>query len=184
IDTNEQVRHMPIAMALVVKEENIPDVLAAFMNSKLRIQVTQFHWQHCRDSIQPVVHEAPPPSEARPVAQAQPGGGGRRGGRGEGGGRGEAVRERRGSTGGGRLRGEGGRGEGGREGGGPGLRMGAAQTSGSIFGGQTGTGEASVDQEEDMSLMDVSIYGIASLYEKYPPKPATESTTPAVEPAK
>jgi hypothetical protein len=38
------------------------------------------------------------------------------------------------------------------------------------------------EQEEDMNLVELAVYGIASLYERFPPKkeqPAADSTTPA-----
>jgi hypothetical protein len=179
IDRNEQVRHMPVAMALVVKEENIPDVLAAFTNSKLRIEVTQFHWDHFRDSIQPHIPETPSaPSPGPAVAQA-PGmrGSGRRG-------MAEmAEGPRRGPVANPRL-------AGGGEGGDPrGMGMGVQfrpgggqNPSGNLFGNPTGTGTQSVDQEEDMGLVEISVYGVASLYERFPEKTKTEAATTPAQP--
>ena len=61
-DVSDQVRHMPVAMVVVVDEEHLPELLAAFVNSKLRIQITQYHWQHCREPMNPrnAGEETPP----------------------------------------------------------------------------------------------------------------------------
>jgi hypothetical protein len=171
MDVNEQVRHMPVAMMLVIREENVPEVLAAFTNSKLRIQVTQIHWQHFRESVQPVIQEEPP-EQPQEVAQATP----RRrpGGKGEvsESGPGGVEAQQRSRTG--RA--------GKRSGGAPTFRLGPNQGSGISLGGspKLRTGPESVDQEEDMGLIEVSVYGIASLYERYPPKPTSDAPgTPA-----
>jgi len=185
IDANEQVRHMPVAMTLIVKEENIPDVLAAFTNSKLRIQVTQFHWQHYRGSIQPHAEETPGPAPtSQPVVQAPAAGprGGGRFGEGREGGRGEATPQR-GPVGAAR------RFAGSQEGMGsvaPQLQLGLGNQPGrGLFGNAPGgTGSQSVDQEEDMGLMEISIYGVASLYEKYPPKAAPADAAQPAQPAR
>jgi len=66
-DVGDQVRHMPVAMAVVIDEEHLPELLAAFANSKLHIQITQYHWQHCRDHMNPQNMEETP--------QYTPGGG-------------------------------------------------------------------------------------------------------------
>ncbi|HZT78811.1 MAG TPA: hypothetical protein VFA26_01205 [Gemmataceae bacterium] len=46
IQVTPQVRRMPLAMVLVLDQQYIPDVLAALANSRLRIQTTQVHWKH------------------------------------------------------------------------------------------------------------------------------------------
>ena len=180
IDANEQVRHMPVAMTLIVKEENIPDVLAAFTNSKLRIQVTQFHWQHYRGSIMPQqVEETPGPAPtSQPVAQAPAMG--PRGRFSEREGRGEATPQRGPSGAARRFAGS-------QEGMGfvaPQLQAGPGNQGKGLFSNAAGgAGSQSVDQEEDMGLMEISVYGVASLYEKFPPKaPSAEGA--AQPPAK
>ncbi len=65
-DTNEQVRHMPIGMSVVIEEDQIPDFLAAFANSRLRMQTLQVHWHHIRDKIQPQSKDEEEKPEARP----------------------------------------------------------------------------------------------------------------------
>src|SRR5260370_12717736 len=56
-DYSDQVRHMPVAMVVIVDEEHLPELLAAFVNSKLRIQITQYHWHHCRHPMNPHLNE-------------------------------------------------------------------------------------------------------------------------------
>jgi hypothetical protein len=182
IDRNEQVRHMPVAMALVVKEENIPDVLAAFTNSKLRIEVTQFHWDHFRGSVQPQLLETPgAPAPGPAVAQA-PGLRGRGGRVGEMAERAEGPR--RGPVASGRLAGGGEGGDPRGMGVGVQFRPGGGQNpSGNLFGNPTGTGTQSADQEEDMGLVEISVYGIASLYEKFPAKTPVEAGGAQPKPA-
>jgi hypothetical protein len=157
VDANDQVRHMPVAMALLVREDNIPDVLAAFTNSQLRIEVTQFHWHHSRDRIQPPILDAPPTSKDE-TQQAKPR---RRTGKGEGGV--DPTEERTPPN---TVRGKA------APAGTPSLRGGNLSITLGTPALQGKTGTESVDQEDDMNLMEVAVYGIAALYEKYPPKPA------------
>jgi hypothetical protein len=178
IDTNDQVRHVPVAMALIVQEENIPDVLAAFANSKLRIAVNQFHWQHSHDSIMPrVIETVPGAPTPQPVAQRPGRGGGGRFSEREGvpgrTGGGQVAAPSTGAGrrgGGGRFGGEGGEAPGGgRPGQGPQMAAGGQQPS-FLGGTHPSSGSGAPEQEEDMNLMNMSVYGIAALYEKYPPK--------------
>src|SRR5262249_12347624 len=46
-----QVRRMPVALAVTVEQAHIPNVLAAFSNSPLRMQVTQVHMVHVRSDM-------------------------------------------------------------------------------------------------------------------------------------
>src|SRR5262249_51256960 len=159
---------------------------AAFTNSKLRIAVNQFHWQHSHDSIMPKIESAPTPGAApAPVVQRPSGRGGRLGG-GEGAegapgrtGAGQATAPAGGRRGGaGRLGGEGGEA--------PGTRVGGAGGAGPVanqppfpFQNRPSGGSAAPEQEEDMNLMNLSLYGIAAVYEKYPPKPEGAGATAA-----
>jgi hypothetical protein len=43
-------RHLPLAMKLLVDQAHVQDVLTALANSRLRIQITQVHFQHVRGS--------------------------------------------------------------------------------------------------------------------------------------
>src|SRR5207248_1101913 len=45
IAVTEQVRHMPVALSLVVEQGHMQDVLTAVTNSRLRIQITQVQWK-------------------------------------------------------------------------------------------------------------------------------------------
>ena len=66
---------------------------------------------------------------------------------------------------------------------GPGGPGGPGGRPGSIAGSSDG------DDEENLNLLEVAIYGVASLYEKYPPRTAEEiaaltaGTAPAGQPA-
>ena len=51
VDVTEQVRRMPIGMVVVVDQSYIQDVLLAFANSPLRFQVTQVTWKRFRDDL-------------------------------------------------------------------------------------------------------------------------------------
>jgi hypothetical protein len=222
-DRNPQVRHMPVAMVLVCQEENIPDVLAAFENSTLRIQVLQYHWNHFRDKIKPPIAEEQQPGQvasARGRGPAFPGmgegdamtggGGGRRGGvggkfGGQGGGMEDAMGGgRRGQGGGFRGPGAGAPGLGGGGARFPGMGEGPGMAGGMMSqmqqrfgrGGRPGFGgfamgpgtmhfssASAEDEEEDMNLVELAVYGLASLYEKFPPKPATPETPAGGTPA-
>ncbi len=59
IDANEQVRHMPVGMVVIADDEHLAELLSAYTNSRLRIQVTQCHWQVCRDKMAPQSEESP-----------------------------------------------------------------------------------------------------------------------------
>jgi hypothetical protein len=212
-DSNEQVRHMPVAMQVIVTEDAMADFLAAFANSTLRIQTLQYHWEHSHDHIQPQTDEESPsskdkqPGKSTKLGPAQPG----------------ALRVRvPGGKGAGPQSGMlgGGQGEGGAGPGGGGMgqmmqqmqagqqaqrqmgQMGVQSTMGMMQGmmGQSmggGTGKFSgrppvagglgkggpqagpVEEEEEQDLVTLSVYGLASLYERYPAKPAAPATTSA-----
>jgi hypothetical protein len=63
--------------------------------------------------------------------------------------------------------------------GGPGAGMALQPRTGTSYTSSPGTEE---EEEAEMNLVEVAVYGLASLYEKYPPKPA--SAAPATEPGK
>ncbi|HLJ92409.1 MAG TPA: hypothetical protein VKU02_04370 [Gemmataceae bacterium] len=191
-DVSDQVRHMPVAMVVIVDEERLPELLAAFVNSRLRIQVTQYHWQHCRDHMNPNVNEGGPqfspssptgPRASMPTPGAtMPPGASLAGGR-------RIDYNAKNPLGGAPARGERDRS---RPPGpaGPQPRLSAAGPSGpmprsgmgaNIIRGSGAGSVASEDEEqEDLNLLEVAVYGLASLYERYPPapKPAEQSSTP------
>jgi hypothetical protein len=200
-DVSAAVRHMPVAMVMVVDEEHLPELLAAFVNSKLRIQVTQYHWHHCRDHMNPQLNEEGPQStpstpsfmgRERTVVGPSAGGpgmmiGGRRVAYGvradyPGGGRVPGVRPgsptaynmpRRipGGPGPGPIR--------------PGPQM-AMPSAGRmpVIGAPYGSSGVSEDdqEQEDLNLVEVAVYGLASLYERYPPKPADQGASDEKKP--
>jgi hypothetical protein len=200
VDVSESVRHMPVGMVVIVDENHLPELLGAFANSKLHIQTTQYHWAHFKDKIKPNFDdEAGPGAEPRegagPLAM-----GGRRGAKRPGGGGGDdAMGGGAGYPGLGGDRppprpdrpGRPGFGPGSSPfGGGPASPVGGVAGGGfggkrpgagtfPSFGQQSGAGltEQSED-EEDLSLVEVAIYGIAAIYERYPPR-----ETPATPPA-
>jgi hypothetical protein len=204
-DVSPQVRHMPVAMVVVVDEEHLPELLAAFANSKLRIQILQYHWHHCRDPMNPRLNDnegtpqvassggfrgvfTPTPATTRPgtpLASGRPygvnnpllRGGGERSGPRPGG---PGVPYSSGPTG--------------RMPGGPGpagmMRPGVGPVPGMrpTSPGSSGPGIISEGEEEqeDLNLLEVAVYGLASLYERYPPappKPAEPGTPEEKKPA-
>lgn len=189
-DVSAAVRHMPVAMVVVADEEDLPELLAAFVNSRLRIQITQYHWHHCRDRMNPQIYN----NEGGPqYAPSAPGGFMARGGlpssgpsRGPGmviGGRSVSYGVRADYPGRG--------GSSATRPGAPGVpynapgrpipagagppRPVAMPSAGRapIPSGPVGPGVMpEEDQEqEDLNLLEVAVYGLASLYERYPPKP-------------
>jgi hypothetical protein len=190
-DISPQVRHMPVAMVVVVDEEHLPELLAAFVNSKLRIQVLQYHWQHCRDRLNPLMNEnqgtpqyipssgprdrvfSPSPArqgstmvggKAVPYGANNPLLAGTRGG-------GERAGPSRGGPGYppyGRMSPSSGTA-------GPTRPYGpSGPTMRPSYPGSAGAGSVAETEEEqeDLNLLEVSVYGLASLYERYPQAPA------------
>jgi hypothetical protein len=199
IDVTEQVRRMPVGLVVVVDQANVQDFLTAFANSRLRIQTTQVHWQHMRDSIKPPVEGSSGGGPGVPGGPAASGGI-----RPGGGGAGPDDDARMGSGGGAGL--GGGKFRPGSSAAmpgspGPGMAPGRplmpgmppmmpgtmpSVPGGGIPGGMPGLGSGAEDHEDDMNLVELAIYGVASLYERYPPKKdqaAPEATTPPATPA-
>src|SRR5262249_51776599 len=136
---------------------HIPNVIAAFSNSKLRMQVTQVHLIHVRgDSLRaPGEGTGTPgsPDEAMPGKPiggplGVPGGGGR--GSDEGGGDivGGAARPLPGGA----------------------IGIGGVGGTGAFPGTGSGLFPAPADEEVG-NLVEMTVYAIASLYEKFPAKP-------------
>jgi hypothetical protein len=157
-----EVRLVPFAISLIVGQEHIDRVLYTFSKSPLRILMTQVVVNRYPHSVRPTGVQQPGPSNtgvnrAGPAGgkvgmPGFPGGGYGASGYGAGGYGG-------GSLGGARFGGFGGFGGnfgGGTFGGGAGLGQGRS----AITGGDS--------QEDNVELV---IYGIASLYQRYPPRP-------------
>ncbi|MGL6074103.1 MAG: hypothetical protein ACRC8S_08080 [Fimbriiglobus sp.] len=166
IDVTNQVRRMPVGMVIIIDQAYLQDALAAFANSSLRFQVTQYHWKRFRDTL------------------GGPAAGGGIGGGGEGEGPGGILMV---PGGGGPPMGFGGGIRGGGVPGGIGSPPSAGFSGGPPmgFGGEGGPGfgmggfgglqnQPNVPEAQVTSgLVELSIYGIITLYEKY-----TDGTTP------
>lgn len=170
IEVTPAVRRIPVGLVVIADQNHIQEVLTAFANSKLRIQTTQVHWDRCYENIRPP-EEA---SSVENVAGGSPGTGGMTGTGGMGG-RGLGSSDTGDGPGAGR----------GMPGGGMGSRGMMGSGGGYPGFGGMGSGMGSLvnmEEEDDMSLVEMALYGIASLYEKYPPKPtATEGGTPPAD---
>jgi hypothetical protein len=201
-DVGDQVRHMPVAMVAVVDEEHLPELLAAFVNSKLRIQITQYHWQHCREHMNPSNMEETPPyapgggTRERTAIPGPMSSGPTRSGQGTIAGQRYGVNNPallKGGPGGGERSGRmpGPPPSGRMSGPGPiGPQRPYGPSSGPFNRGPTSPGALSEeeDEQEDLNLLEVAVYGLASLYERYPPalkapeQPATPEEKPAASP--
>jgi hypothetical protein len=164
IDTTAQVRRMPVALKVVIDQAHVQDLLLAFANSKLRFQETQVHWQRNHDMINGGLPGAnpidPTGRPGRPGTTTTP----RRPP--------NAVRPATGTPPMGipRFAGKGGRPGMGADGedlplaGGAFRRNTPAGPMGAGAGGQIIAGP--IDETLPPTLVELSLYGIASLYEK------------------
>jgi hypothetical protein len=200
IAVTEQVRHMPVALELVVDQAHMQDVLTAVVNSRLRIQITQVQWKRIR-GVKSGGEDTFAGGGGIPGGMGPPGGMmgmGGRGGYGPGmGGRGPGSYGPSGY----------GSGRGGpsplvESGGtmGPGSPPSGRGNSGSGLSPRPGTGGAgplsppgsgagpgprspgaasAAADEGDPNLVELAVYGIAALYERFPPKPKADATTAA-----
>jgi hypothetical protein len=170
LQVTPQCRHLPLAMVLIVDQHYIPDVLAEVSNSRLRIQLTQVQIVHAR-TIGPVQNQ-PGPGGGKPPG-GKPPVGPPVGGRPPLGGR-----PRPGGIGGGDGMG----GEGSRPPGGGGLfPPGGPGPSPPPPGPGPGGGKPG-PTEADPNLVELGIYGIAALYERFDPSKAAPATPPGDKP--
>jgi hypothetical protein len=170
LQTTETSRALPVGLVLIVDQSNIQDVLIALADSRLRVQTTQVAFQHVRGirpadagegqpgmAERPGAPGAPPPS----MGKLMPGvgtGGLRRGG---------GDDDRPAGPRGGKF-------------GGPGGMGGMIPPPGGIPpGGGYGAPAATGQDEDDPNLVELSVYCIATLYERYPPKKVDETADPA-----
>jgi hypothetical protein len=187
MSVSKQVRRIPILLAVVMDQAHVQDFLTIVANSKLRIQTTQVYWQRFHDDIKPTFSEEDKPGEPQKTPGTTPAPALTKGALGGKGGMGagldEGPRTRPGVAAPGR----------GAMGGGMGMGAGMQdmmlqmrrRMAGGMAGGMGGgigatpgqpsgyaPAEASVDiePEEESNLVEVAVYGIASLYERYPPK--------------
>jgi hypothetical protein len=147
------VRRMPVGLELVVDQTSIQDVLTAMANAKLRIQITQWHWVRFYGDIKPKIdtmvvqgNEVKPPAAAAPQPATGIGAGGLFANSGPGSGR------FRGLPAGGRQ----------------------APAAGARAVGQQPRGPRPAMEEQEWQLVELSVYGVASLYERYPPRSPPE----------
>jgi hypothetical protein len=127
-------------------------VLTAIANSKLRIQIVQWHWVRFYSDIKPkiagtMVVQEPRAPAAAPSPTSPFGQGGIFGG---------------GTLGGGRVP---------RAAPQPGRQM---PPPGARAGGPPGRTTRPAMEEQEWQLVELSVYGIASLYERYPPRSPPE----------
>jgi hypothetical protein len=186
IAVTDQVRHMPVALELVVDQSYVQDVLTAVANSRLRIQITQVQWQRAWD------YKLPRPGETVAggpgmVGPAFPPGGGSMRPPASGGGdmRPGMGSSRPPSSGGmGAFPSSGGRG-GAFPGSGGAVPGRVTPPAGGVMppGAGLDTPSAVAPEDSDPNLVHVAVYGIASLYERYPPKPPEQAGATGEAPA-
>jgi hypothetical protein len=176
----EQVRQMPVGMVVILDEDRIPEFLGAFANSKLRIQTLQTHWAHTREKIRPA-----PTESSESGDRTKPGSAGGMGG--------EFPMMPGANPGYNRMRAQMGTMMSGMMSGMKGMMMsgrgdmmagkGGARTQaqlqgagalGGTFGANPSGGED--EEEAEMNLVELATYGVASLYERYPPKPPEQAS--------
>jgi hypothetical protein len=149
IDVNDQVRRMAVGMVLIVDQSRIQDVLTALANSRLRVQITQVHWQHYQGSIKPPVLDDKSTAGGKNFNWSD-----------------VADRPRPGFS----------RFAGFEAGARPGMREAGAFIGRGGLPGAPGTensfdADAVAASDESANTVELAVYGIASLYQKFPPKP-------------
>jgi len=165
IVSNELCRHLPVGINVVVDQTEVPTVLTAIANSRMRMQITQVDWVHKAG-----VGGADGPMGGMPGMGAMggmPGMGAAKPG-GMGGGPG---------------------GPSGFPGSAPGLPgMGGPPGSpAGMPGAGAGEGGSSAmgagPSSQPAQLVDLAVYAIASLYERYPPRPPSADGSGGAAPA-
>lgn len=172
VEVTDQVRRMPVGLVVLVDQMFVQDALVAYANSPLRFQITQYHWNRFRGSLSGGRYGAgggfggPPTGEGAPgEAGGEPGTGSPESGGAPGGEEPPSYSLSRGGMGM-MAPGMGGMSMAGMMGG-----FGAAGTSGGVSEAQITSG-----------LVELTIYGIVTLYEKYEKK-SEDGSTPASTPA-
>jgi hypothetical protein len=171
----ETVRRVPVAMTVVIDQAYRNEILAAFANSRLRVQTTMVTWRQ-RDSLDKYVSTG----LSLPSLEGEGGryGGGSSGGPPRGGSSGGPPLPMGGSSGGPPR---------GGSSGGPPLPMGGSSGGPPIpmgggqflpFNPSDGTPPKVGDDDQaegNRNLIEVSVYGIATLYERFPARKKTPS---------
>jgi hypothetical protein len=186
IDVTDQVRRMPVALVLVVDQLFLQDTLVAYANSSLRFQVTQYHWNRFRGTITTGTEGVL--TGGFGSGRPGPGGGFPGSGAGYPGGFGGSSSET-GSPGG--PPGKPGRGPGssgfgpppamGSSGFGPPSGVGGGSSEGGFgFGGVGSMGSTTADAQASAGLVELTVYGIVTIYEKYD-QAVADGTAPAAD---
>ena len=191
LDVTDQVRRMPVAVVLVIDSMYLQDVLSAYSNSKLRFQVSQIHFKRFRDklslptsagSLGGSVGGFSGPGDGGGVmfggGLGEGDGGDPRGGGGPRGGVGPRGMPGGGpfGPGGGITLGPGAGGPRGMPGAGGDPRGEGGPGMGNF--GSTGFSSGVAESQTAAGLIELTIYGIVSLYDRYSDTPP-EGTTPA-----
>lgn len=159
LDFTEQVRWMPVGIVLIVDQQYMQDVQVAVANSRLRLQPTQiaYHRAYNIRSAPSTGTSTSPDRKERPVSpvvgEGVPGGGS------------------------------------GRYGSSSPMPPGAGGSRGGKFGSlmppggpspynPAGGTASSTGNEDDPNVVELSIYAIASLYERFPPKQPAAPASP------
>jgi hypothetical protein len=202
-----QCRHLPIAMRLVLDQAHTHDFLAAVANSRLRIQITQVTFSNISKRVERFAPAGDsgagkgPGGSGPSTPGGKPGVGSGSGAGGPGYGSGSSPPSGMGSGMGSGGVGPGAYGGGASGGGqrpgnsGDGRRPGGGRGGSGGFGGPGrpggpggpgrpgGSSDPSQAQTPDpASLVELTVYGVASLYERFPPKAAQPASTPASPP--
>jgi hypothetical protein len=178
MSVSKQVRRIPILLAVVMDQAHVQDFLTVVANSKLRIQTTQVYWQRFHDDIKPTFAEESKPGEGQKTPSTSPGiAKGALGGKGGmGAAPDEGIRMKPGPAAG---RGNMGMNRGAgmadmmnqmRKRMAGGMGMGMMGTPGLPSSSTPADASTDIEPEEESNLVEVALYGITSLYERYPPK--------------
>ena len=175
IDVTEQVRRMPVALVLVVDQMYLQDTLVAYANSSLRFQVTQYHWKRFRGSLanpnDPLAGDAGEFASIAPGSSSYPGG--------------SSYPTAPGSSSFPSSRNTGFPSSAGSS---SGFSSPSSGRESSGFGpggfgpggyGGLSSGPSVSEAQSTSGLVELTIYGIITLYEKYDAKPADGATAPA-----
>jgi hypothetical protein len=164
IDVTDQVRRLPITLVMTIDQNSIPDVLVALSNSKLRFQITQVHWSRIH-TMPPNSASETPGTPAGPATSSPP----------RGGGASSDIRPgsgfRPGSAAGATVGAMSPRGTGAMPAG-----SGFFPPSSSSMPGGTSAEHALSSDQQTANLVDLTVYGVATLYER--PKDAAAAKTP------
>ncbi|MFO0851929.1 MAG: hypothetical protein U0871_25690 [Gemmataceae bacterium] len=179
VEVTKQVRRMPVAVVLLVDQMFMQDALVAYANSPLRLQITQFHWKRFRGDLRSTTAAGASSGYGGDGGEGGEGGVAGGGDGGEGGGPGGPGGGRRG------MMGPGAADAGSPDSGAPGGLMGAGLMGGGLMGGPGGmspygsAASAAAESQVTSGLVELTIYGIVTLYEKYPDQQPADATPPA-----